>query len=78
VKDFKKSDHENWTMEKDHLPWTDFVVHGVYQPLVHSILSKWEHQGAISKKDKGEGVAAEESELEEVSGNILGGPLTRK
>ena len=29
---FEKSDHKCWTMKKCHLPWLDFMVHGVNQP----------------------------------------------
>ena len=31
---FEKLDHGCWSMEKDHLPWSDFMVHGVNWPLV--------------------------------------------
>ena len=30
---FKKSENESRTMEKGHSSWSDFVVHGVNQPL---------------------------------------------
>jgi hypothetical protein len=26
----------NWTMEKGHVPWSDFKVHGVNRPLVYT------------------------------------------
>ena len=46
---FKKSDHGCWTMEKDHLPWSDFMVHGVNQPLykVELCVMVWHHINMI-------------------------------
>ena len=29
---FNKSDYESWTMEKVHLPRSNFMVHGVNRP----------------------------------------------
>jgi hypothetical protein len=37
---FKKSDHESWTTEEGHLPWSDFMVHGVNRPTSVSCV-KW-------------------------------------
>jgi hypothetical protein len=30
---FKESNHENWTMKKSPLPWSDFMGHGVNRAL---------------------------------------------
>jgi hypothetical protein len=37
-------DHGSWTMKKGHLPWSDFMVHGVNRPQ-----GMWVSFGSFSK-----------------------------
>ena len=45
---YKSRTMEGWTMEKCHLPWSDFMVHGVIQPFTY-----WNMGEEVSEKSFG-------------------------